>query len=257
MAGGPGVRGQPRPGPVGPGGHRRRDPGSGTPGPGGGTVPGGAAGGPGVHLAQTLGLRAPGHPRLPGRRAEGRRGGGPGRGPGRAPARAVPGNGPGPRGGGSRIASPTPTPACPRPSSSPEDAAAARTGPPPDWRPWTGWPGSRRTPTAGSCPSAAPDSTSGAASGPTTTSSRWRPAPPFPAAWTPWRPPGIRCGPGGPGTPSSGSWVATPSACPCTDPRTGGCRDGLRPDGANQNLGAESTLSFLLALQDLREKLEA
>ena len=44
---------------------------------------------------------------------------------------------------------------------------------------------------------------------------------------------------------------------PLYDPRTGGCRDGLRPDGANQNLGAESTLSFLLALQDLREKLEA
>ena len=48
VAGAPGFRGQPRPGPVGPGGHRRRDPGSGSPGPGGGTVPGGAAGSPGV-----------------------------------------------------------------------------------------------------------------------------------------------------------------------------------------------------------------
>ncbi len=31
-------------------------------------------------------------------------------------------------------------------------------------------------------------------------------------------------------------------------PRTGGCRDGLMPDGVNQNQGAESTLAWLLAL---------
>jgi hypothetical protein len=35
------------------------------------------------------------------------------------------------------------------------------------------------------------------------------------------------------------------------DPTTGGCRDGLHPDRANENQGAESTLSFLLALVDM------
>ena len=36
------------------------------------------------------------------------------------------------------------------------------------------------------------------------------------------------------------------------DPVTRGCRDGLESDGANENQGAESTLSFLLALVDMR-----
>jgi hypothetical protein len=36
------------------------------------------------------------------------------------------------------------------------------------------------------------------------------------------------------------------------DSSTGGCRDGLHPDRANQNQGAESTLSFLLALAELK-----
>ena len=36
------------------------------------------------------------------------------------------------------------------------------------------------------------------------------------------------------------------------DPATGGCRDGLHVDRANQNQGAEATLSFLLALHELR-----
>src|SRR4029453_12190316 len=35
------------------------------------------------------------------------------------------------------------------------------------------------------------------------------------------------------------------------DPSTGGCRDGLHADRANENQGAESTLSFLLALVDM------
>ncbi len=39
---------------------------------------------------------------------------------------------------------------------------------------------------------------------------------------------------------------------PLYDPRTGGCRDGLHPDRANQNQGAESTLAFLLSLLELR-----
>ena len=48
---------------------------------------------------------------------------------------------------------------------------------------------------------------------------------------------------------------------PLYDSATGGCRDGLHPDRANQNQGAESTLSFLMALLEMRslkipEKLE-
>jgi glycosyltransferase involved in cell wall biosynthesis len=36
------------------------------------------------------------------------------------------------------------------------------------------------------------------------------------------------------------------------DPTTGGCRDGLHPDRANENQGAESTLSFLMAMLEMR-----
>ena len=36
------------------------------------------------------------------------------------------------------------------------------------------------------------------------------------------------------------------------DPTTGGCRDGLHCDRVNENQGAESTLSFLLALCEMR-----
>lgn len=39
---------------------------------------------------------------------------------------------------------------------------------------------------------------------------------------------------------------------PLYDSATGGCRDGLHPDRSNQNQGAESSLSFLLALAELR-----
>jgi len=39
---------------------------------------------------------------------------------------------------------------------------------------------------------------------------------------------------------------------PVYDPMTGGCRDGLHPDRANENQGAESTLAFLQALLELR-----
>jgi len=39
---------------------------------------------------------------------------------------------------------------------------------------------------------------------------------------------------------------------PIYDPVTGGCRDGLHPDRANENQGAESTLAFLQALLELR-----
>jgi hypothetical protein len=35
---------------------------------------------------------------------------------------------------------------------------------------------------------------------------------------------------------------------PLYDFKTGGCRDGLNPQGANQNEGAESTLSWLISL---------
>ena len=37
------------------------------------------------------------------------------------------------------------------------------------------------------------------------------------------------------------------------DASTGGCRDGLHPDRANENQGAESTLSFLMALLEMRQ----
>jgi glycosyltransferase involved in cell wall biosynthesis len=39
---------------------------------------------------------------------------------------------------------------------------------------------------------------------------------------------------------------------PLYDSATGGCRDGLHPDRANENQGAESTLSFLTALLEMR-----
>jgi glycosyltransferase involved in cell wall biosynthesis len=41
------------------------------------------------------------------------------------------------------------------------------------------------------------------------------------------------------------------------DSTTGGCRDGLHPDRANENQGAESTLSFLMALLEIRKLEEA
>ena len=37
------------------------------------------------------------------------------------------------------------------------------------------------------------------------------------------------------------------------DSTTGGCRDGLHPDRANENQGAESTLSFLMALLEMQQ----
>jgi hypothetical protein len=39
---------------------------------------------------------------------------------------------------------------------------------------------------------------------------------------------------------------------PLYDSVTGGCRDGLHPERVNQNQGAESTLSFLTALLEMR-----
>jgi glycosyltransferase involved in cell wall biosynthesis len=40
------------------------------------------------------------------------------------------------------------------------------------------------------------------------------------------------------------------------DETTGGCKDGLHPDRVNENQGAESTLSFLMALLDMQEATE-
>ena len=39
---------------------------------------------------------------------------------------------------------------------------------------------------------------------------------------------------------------------PLYDASTGGCKDGLHPDRVNENQGAESTLSFLMALQEMQ-----
>jgi hypothetical protein len=36
------------------------------------------------------------------------------------------------------------------------------------------------------------------------------------------------------------------------DAVTGGCKDGLHPDRVNENQGAESTLSFLMALLEMQ-----
>ena len=41
-------------------------------------------------------------------------------------------------------------------------------------------------------------------------------------------------------------------AIPLVDLATGACRDGLHPDRANENRGAESVLAYLLALTDMR-----
>lgn len=39
---------------------------------------------------------------------------------------------------------------------------------------------------------------------------------------------------------------------PLADPETGSCRDGLHPDRVNENRGAESVLSYLLGLSEIR-----
>jgi len=44
---------------------------------------------------------------------------------------------------------------------------------------------------------------------------------------------------------------------PLYDSVTGGCRDGLHPDRANENQGSESTLSFLMALLEMRSLQES
>ncbi|HLY42798.1 MAG TPA: glycosyltransferase family 4 protein [Terracidiphilus sp.] len=43
---------------------------------------------------------------------------------------------------------------------------------------------------------------------------------------------------------------------PLYDAKTGGCKDGLHPDRVNENQGAESTLSFLMALLDTQASTE-
>jgi hypothetical protein len=43
-----------------------------------------------------------------------------------------------------------------------------------------------------------------------------------------------------------------PREAPVYDARTGGCRDGIHVDRLNENQGAESTLSFLTALAEMR-----
>src|SRR5450830_2058222 len=39
---------------------------------------------------------------------------------------------------------------------------------------------------------------------------------------------------------------------PLADPDGGSCRDGLGPDGVNGNMGAESTLAWLVAVERMR-----
>jgi hypothetical protein len=52
---------------------------------------------------------------------------------------------------------------------------------------------------------------------------------------------------------SAGFWARTTLQVPLYDAITGGCRDGLHPDRINENQGAESTLSFLMALLEMHE----
>jgi glycosyltransferase involved in cell wall biosynthesis len=40
---------------------------------------------------------------------------------------------------------------------------------------------------------------------------------------------------------------------PLIDPETGGCRDGLHPDRVNENRGAESVISYLLSVAEMRQ----
>jgi hypothetical protein len=40
---------------------------------------------------------------------------------------------------------------------------------------------------------------------------------------------------------------------PLVDTATGSCRDGLHPDRANENRGAESVVSYLLSVADMRQ----
>jgi hypothetical protein len=42
-------------------------------------------------------------------------------------------------------------------------------------------------------------------------------------------------------------------AVPLVDLDTGSCRDGLHPDRANENRGAESVVSYLLSLAEIRQ----
>jgi hypothetical protein len=47
------------------------------------------------------------------------------------------------------------------------------------------------------------------------------------------------------------------ASAPMVDPETGGAFDGLEPDGANENQGAESTIAFVTTLQAARRLEEA
>ena len=43
---------------------------------------------------------------------------------------------------------------------------------------------------------------------------------------------------------------------PLADPDGGSCRDGLGPDGVNGNMGTESTLAWLVAVERMRALLK-
>ena len=53
----------------------------------------------------------------------------------------------------------------------------------------------------------------------------------------------------------AGSWAPMTPGMALYDARTGGCSDGLEPDGMNLNQGAESTLAALAVLQPRRPAL--
>ena len=103
------------------------------------------------------------------------------------------------------------------------------------------------------CPSVPADSLPRARRRRASISNRLRPAPPFLPAWR------------STGLPDESHWLEEAQRVfrwflgkndlqvPLYDASTGGCRDGLHPDRVNENQGAESTLSFLMALLEMHE----
>ena len=57
------------------------------------------------------------------------------------------------------------------------------------------------------------------------------------------------------GLTADGVWFlgANDLQTPLIDPETGSCSDGLHPDRCNENKGAESVLSYLLSLVEIRQ----
>ena len=84
-------------------------------------------------------------------------------------------------------------------------------------------------------------------------SSQWKPARPSPLALRYIGSPKKRWLDEAQSCLSVGFWGKTICRSPLYDATTGGCKDGLHPDRVNENQGAESTLSFLMALLEMQQ----